>query len=79
MPWRIDVKWRLSTPAGFEGATQIYVNTVSPFDVRDRAIDALRALRGRGHVPASVRIGEECVPVTNVLRYNPELHPDEER
>ena len=79
MPWRIDVKWRLSTPAGFEGATQIYVNTVSPFDVRDRAIDALRALRGRGHVPASVRIGEECVPATNVLRYNPELHPDEER
>ena len=83
MPWRIDVKWRVSTPAGFEGATQIYVNTVSPFAVRDQATDALRSLRGRGHVSASIRIGEECVPATNVLRYNPELdpelHPDEER
>ena len=79
MPWRIDVKWRVSTPAGFEGATQIYVNTVSPFDVRDQATDALRSLRGRGHVSASIRIGEECVPAPNLLCYNPGLDSDEER
>lgn len=76
MPWRIDVKWRVSTPAGFEGATQIYVNTVSPFDVRDQAADALHTLRGRGHVSASIRIGEECVPAPNLLRYNPGLDSD---
>ena len=76
MPWRIDVKWRVSTPAGFEGATQIYVNTVSPYAVRDQATDALRSLRGRGHVSASIRIGEECVPAPNLLRYNPGLDSD---
>lgn len=79
MPWRINVAWRVSTPAGFEGAMQIYVNTISPFDVRDQATDKLRALRGRGHVSASIRIGEECVPAPNLLRYNPGLDSDEER
>ena len=73
MPWRINLKWRISTLAGFEGGTQIYVNTLSPFDMRDRATAALRTLRSDGHVSASLRIAEECTPAPNLLRYNPNL------
>lgn len=73
MPWRINLKWRISTLAGFEGGTQIYVNTLSPFDVRDRVTAALRALRHDGNVSASLRIAEECTPAPNLLLYNPNL------
>lgn len=73
MPWRINLKWRISTLAGFEGGTQIYVNTLSPFDMRDRATAALRTLRSDGHVSATLRIAEECTPAPNLLRYNPNL------
>lgn len=73
MPWRINLKWRISTLAGFEGGTQIYVNTLSPFDMRDRATAALRTLRENGHVAPSIRIAEECTPAPNLLRYNPNL------
>ncbi|GAE69287.1 galactose-1-phosphate uridylyltransferase [Cutibacterium acnes JCM 18909] len=30
VPWRIILKLRTSTLAGFEGGTKIYVNTISP-------------------------------------------------
>ena len=73
MPWRINVKWRISTLAGFEGGTQIYVNTLSPFDVRDRVTASLRTLRSGGTVSASLRIAEECTPAPNLLLYNPNL------
>ncbi|HMR50661.1 MAG TPA: DUF4921 family protein [Arachnia sp.] len=41
MPWRINLKWRISTLAGFEGGTKININTLSPYDVRDRALAQL--------------------------------------
>ncbi|MDF1487135.1 DUF4921 family protein [Tessaracoccus caeni] len=44
MPWRINLKWRISTLAGFEGGTKININTLSPYDVRDRALSRLSAL-----------------------------------
>ena len=73
MPWRINVKWRISTVAGFEGGTQIYVNTLSPFDVRDRVTATLRDLRHQGAIAPHIRIAEECTPAPNLLRYNPNL------
>ncbi|GAA1391442.1 DUF4921 family protein [Luteococcus peritonei] len=60
MPWRIVVKWRISTLAGFEGATKIYLNTLSPWDVRDRVLPELARLRDEGRVGAGLRIGDEC-------------------
>ena len=72
MPWRINLKWRISTLAGFEGGTQVYVNTLSPFDMRNRVTAALRTLRNDGCV-AAIRIAEECTPAPNLLRYNPNL------
>lgn len=48
MPWRIMLKWRVSTLAGFEGASKIYLNTVTPESVRSRVLARLRILRDEG-------------------------------
>jgi hypothetical protein len=61
MPWRIVLKWRVSTLAGFEGGTKVYVNTIDPFTLRDHAVAGLRRLRAEG-VIAGMRIGDECAP-----------------
>ena len=50
MPLRAVVKWRISTLAGFEGGTKIYVNTIDPWAVHDRAVSQLRQLAADGLV-----------------------------
>ncbi|MER7072278.1 DUF4921 family protein [Terrabacter sp. NPDC000476] len=57
MPLRAVLKWRISTLAGFEGGTKIYVNTISPWDVRDRAVARLRELARAGALSDRVTIG----------------------
>lgn len=59
MRWRILLKWRVSTLAGFEGGTRIYLNTISPWNLRDRMLDKLIELRQQGSI-ADMRIGDEC-------------------
>ena len=58
MPWRIVLKWRVSTLAGFEGDTKVYVNTIDPYTLRERAVARLAQLRAAGLV-ADLRIGDE--------------------
>ena len=60
MPWRIVLKWRISLPAGFEGVTKIYVNTIDPWTLRDRVVSTLDTLR-RDRLIAPLRIGEEVL------------------
>lgn len=79
MPWRINVKWRISTVAGFEGGTQIFVNTLSPFDVHARVTAELERLRAEGAVAPTIRIGQECTLRPNVLRYTQGSVPNAER
>ncbi|MDR0483517.1 MAG: DUF4921 family protein [Cellulomonadaceae bacterium] len=67
-PWRIMMKWRVSTIAGFEGATKIYLNTLSPASVVSRIVPALKRLRDEG-VVGPMQVGPECRPVPNALRY----------
>ena len=67
MPWRVLLKWRVSTLAGFEGATRIYLNTVSPAALRERVVTRLAALQASGAVAACVRIGGDPGPAP--LRY----------
>ncbi|ADU49863.1 DUF4921 family protein [Intrasporangium calvum] len=55
MPLRAVLKWRISTLAGFEGGTKIYVNTVSPWSVHERVVGRLRGLVEAGAVSATVR------------------------
>jgi hypothetical protein len=60
MPWRIVLKWRISNPAGFEGGTKIYVNTIDPWELRRRAVAELHRLREQGRIADSIRIGDGC-------------------
>jgi galactose-1-phosphate uridylyltransferase len=69
MPWRIMLKWRISTVAGFEGATKIYLNTIGPYGLRDRVVPRLFALRDQGRI-AHMRIATEAQCRPNALRYN---------
>ncbi|MBK8468504.1 MAG: DUF4921 family protein [Actinomycetales bacterium] len=73
MPWRVVLKWRVSTLAGFEGGTKIYLNTIDPWHVRDRVVSQLFTLRELGRIPPSVRIATECACRPNSLLYNPIL------
>lgn len=74
MPWHINIKWRVSTLAGFEGGTKVYVNTVSPYGIRDRMVSSLYKLRDAGKIAGDIRIAAECAPARNTLLYNPALH-----
>lgn len=71
MPWRVLVKWRLSTIAGFEGGTKIYLNTIDPQTLRDMVTHEMFRLRDKGSIAGSIRVGPECACVPNSLRYNP--------
>ena len=73
MPWRVVLKWRVSTLAGFEGGTKIYLNTIDPWNVRDRVVQALFPLRESGRIAPEIRIATECSCRPNSLRYNPLL------
>lgn len=72
MPWHILIKWRISTPAGFEAVTKIYVNTISPWELRDQVVSRLYDLRAEGKI-AEMRIADECDCSPNSLKYNPRL------
>ena len=67
-PWRVMLKWRISTLAGFEGATKIYLNTIDPYSLRDRVVPALFDLRTQERI-ANIRIATECACRPNPLRY----------
>jgi len=69
MPWRVMLKWRISTPAGFEGGTKIYVNTIDPWELRRRSVESLELLRAQRVIARGIRIGDECVAADALLRY----------
>lgn len=73
MPWRVMLKWRISTLAGFEGATKVYLNTMDPYTIRDRVVPRLFALRDEGRI-APIRIATEAECRPNSLRYNKQSH-----
>lgn len=73
MPWRILLKWRISTLAGFEGGSKIYVNTISPYVLRDTVTERLLELRAEGQITSDIRIASECSGEVNSLKYNPNL------
>lgn len=73
MPWRILLKWRISTLAGFEGGSKIYVNTISPYALCDKVTERLLELRAEGHIASGIRIATECSGGVNSLLYNRNL------
>lgn len=72
MPWHITLKWRVSTLAGFEGGTKIYLNTIDPWMLRDRILPRLKELREAGRI-APMRLGSECSTAHGRLRYGTAL------
>ena len=68
MPWHVLVKWRINVPAGFEGGTSIYINPMTPIDLRDLMVPQLYRLRD-DHRIAWLRIAEECRVEPNPLKY----------
>ncbi len=77
MPWRVVLKWRISNPAGFEGGTKVYVNTIDPWELRRRAVAELTALRDAGRIAPGIRIGDEVAPDDMRLRYADATGDDE--
>lgn len=73
MPWRIVIKWRVSTMAGFEGGTKIFINTVSPADLKERVLESLLAAREEGVLAPGIKLGDECAFTPNSLKYNPAI------
>ena len=73
MPWRVLIKWRVSTLAGFEGGSKIYVNTIDPWTLRDRVVPRLLDLRAEGVLAPGINIATECNCRVNSLKYNPNL------
>lgn len=69
VPWRVMLKWRVSTLAGFESATKINVNTISPWGVRDRVLARLRELQAAGALADGIRIGADARARPGMLRY----------
>ena len=67
------LKWRVSTLAGFEGGTKIYLNTIDPWALRDRMVPPLYALREQGAIAPTIRLTTACDCRPNSLRYNPML------
>ena len=67
--WRVMLKWRISTLAGFEGATKIYLNNLTPQSLRDRVVERLFALRNQGRVAPDLKIAFEAPCRPNALRY----------
>jgi galactose-1-phosphate uridylyltransferase len=68
LPWHILIKWRVTTLAGFEGGTKIYVNTLSPEEIRNQLVPQLFDLRYRGKI-APFAIAMECPCKANSLKY----------
>lgn len=70
MPWHILIKWRTNNPAGFEGNTKIYINPISPEDLRKTMVDRLLTARVEGKILKNIKIGDECSVEYNKLKYN---------
>lgn len=68
MPWHVLIKWRINVTAGFEGGTSIYINPMTPIELRDRLVPKLYQLRDEGII-APIRVAEECRVDPNPLKY----------
>lgn len=68
MPWHILIKLRINTPAGFEGGTGIFINPMTPEELRDMVVPRLFELRQQNLI-AKLDIAEECRAELNSLQY----------
>ncbi len=60
IPWRVLIKWRINTHAGFEGGTGIYINPYSPVDHKNMIVPNLFDCRDKGKISKDIKIADEC-------------------
>lgn len=68
MPWHVLIKLRINVPAGFEGGTSIFINPMTPIELRDKMVPHLYTLRDENIIDR-IRIAEECRVDPNPLKY----------
>ena len=68
MPWHVLIKLRINVPAGFEGGTSIFINPMTPIELRDKMVPHLYTLRDQNRIDR-IRIAEECRVDPNPLKY----------
>ncbi|HDQ25577.1 MAG TPA: DUF4921 family protein, partial [bacterium] len=68
MPMHILIKLRTNTPAGFEGGTKIYINPMSPYELKEKIVTRMQELKKERKI-ANIKIGEECSLNPNPLKY----------
>lgn len=68
IPWHILIKWRTNNPAGFEGGTKIYVNPISPEELRDKMVPRLFEMKNKKKI-VEFPIAFECPCKPNSLKY----------
>lgn len=69
MPWHVLLKWRVNTPAGFEGGTKMFINPLTLQDLRDLVVPKLIELKEANQIERTVRVYEECTTEFNPLKY----------
>ena len=69
MPWHVLIKWRVNVAAGFEGGTSIYINPLTPVELRDKMVPRLYELRDEGRI-SGIHIAAECSLKPNMLEYH---------
>lgn len=60
MRMRILIKWRISTIAGFEGGTRIYLNTIDPWSIKISGCWNAYSCDADECSIAPMKLGEEC-------------------
>jgi galactose-1-phosphate uridylyltransferase len=69
MPFHVLLKWRVNTPAGFEGGSEIHINPLFPELMRDQLLPPLKEMALAGELPGA-RLGEESTCEEGCLRYD---------
>jgi hypothetical protein len=70
MPFHILIKWRVNTPAGFEGSSQIHINPLFPEEQHSRVLAALKELQSQNRIAAGILLGQECACEAGCLKYD---------
>ncbi|MDO9541294.1 MAG: DUF4921 family protein [Kiritimatiellia bacterium] len=58
MPWRVCIKQRINTPAGFEGITGIYISPIDPLNLRKHLVQQLHDAMKEGALAESISLCE---------------------
>ncbi|MDZ7724559.1 MAG: DUF4921 family protein [candidate division KSB1 bacterium] len=68
IPWTVQIKWRVNTHAGFEGATGLYVVPYAPADLRTKMVEVLSEM-DIGIYQQALQVGDNAPGRVDILKY----------